>query len=125
MTAAPRQGKILIVDDDQHCIRVLHSFLIGKGFDVVAVSRSEEAEKSIDCHRPDLIILDYRMSPLTGKDILERLRVRGVETPVVMVSAYKRRDGDLEMKRMGAIAYLLKPVRPDEMERVLETVFHT
>ena len=117
------QGKILIIDDDEVMSRVLKSFLAGKGYAVSAICRPEEAEKTIDLEGPDLIFLDYRMSPLTGKDILERLTVRGVETPVVMMSAYKRRDGDWEMKKLGAVKYLAKPFDFAEIELVLKAVF--
>ena len=119
----PVRGKILVVDDDKKINDLLRLFLQKKGFDVEVVLEAEEAETTIYLQNPDLVFLDYRMSPLTGKDLLERMRVRGIETPVVMMSAYRRRDGDMEMKRLGALAYLSKPFDFNEVDSVLNQVF--
>ncbi len=119
------RGKILIIDDDEKIGNLLKLYLVKKGFLVSVIMEAEEAERSIDREKPDLIFLDYRMAPLTGKDILERLKVSGNKTPVVMMSAYKRRNGDLEMRRLGAMAYLPKPFDFSKMEEVLSMIFST
>ena len=120
----PVRGKILIVDDDKKINDLLRLYLQKKGFDVEVVLEAEEAETAVYLQNPDLIFLDYRMSPLTGKDLLERIRIRGIDTPVVMMSAYRRRDGDMEMKRLGALAYLSKPFDFGEIDSILDRVFH-
>lgn len=119
---AARQ-KILVIDDDEKIGALLRLYFSKKGFAVGIVQKAEEAEREIEKTRPDLIFLDYRMSPITGKDILERMRIRGDRTPVVMMSAYRRRDGDLEMVRLGALAYLPKPFDFAEIDRILRRVF--
>ena len=119
----PARGRILVVDDDKKISDLLRLYLQKKGFDVEVVLEAEEAETAIYLQNPDLIFLDYRMSPLTGKDLLERIRIRGIETPVVMMSAYRRRDGDMEMKRLGALAYLSKPFDFSEIDSILNRVF--
>jgi len=123
MTPQSFKGKILIIDDDEKISEFLRLFFSKKGFEVGVVIEAEEAEKSIELQKPDLIFLDYRMTPITGKDILERLKIRGDQTPVVMMSAYKRRHGDLEMKRLGALTYLAKPFDFEEIEEILDRVF--
>ncbi len=123
MTPPSFKGKILIIDDDEKISEFLHLFFSKKGFEVTVVTEAEEAEKSIELLKPDLVFLDYRMTPITGKDILERLKIRGDQTPVVMMSAYKRRDGELEMKRLGALTYLAKPFDFEEIEEILDRVF--
>jgi DNA-binding response OmpR family regulator len=123
MNPIQTKGKILIIDDDEKISEFLRLFFLKKGFEVMVVVQAEEAEKSIELSKPDLIFLDYRMTPVTGKDILERLKIRGDRTPVVMMSAYKRRHGDLEMKRLGALAYLAKPFDFEEIEEILTRVF--
>ena len=115
--------KILVIDDDDKIGALLRLYFSKEGFAVGIVQKAEEAEREIEKTRPDLIFLDYRMSPITGKDILERMRIRGDRTPVVMMSAYRRRDGDLEMVRLGALAYLPKPFDFAEIDRILRRVF--
>ena len=117
------KGKILVIDDDEKISDLLSLFFRKKGFEVTVVVQAEEAEKSIELTEPDLIFLDYRMTPVTGKDILERMKIRGDQTPVVMMSAYKRRHGDPEMKRLGALAYLAKPFDFEEIDKILDQIF--
>ena len=121
--AMSSKGRILIIDDDEKISELLSLFLRKRGFKVMVENRAEAAERSITLLEPDLDFLDYRMTPITGKDILERMKIRGEKTPVVMMSAYKRRDGDLEMKRLGARAYLAKPFDFAEIERILAEIF--
>lgn len=123
MKPNPSKGKILIIDDDENMAKLLETYLAEKGFTVVTVLKAEDAEKNIDLEEPDLIFLDYRMSPLTGKDILERLKIREVKIPVVMISAYKRRHGDWEMKRIGALSYLPKPLDFNAVDQILSRIF--
>jgi len=117
MNNPPLPNKILIIDDDLSSAGVLETYLKSIGLDVIVVTDPEKAESSIEIHKPRLIFLDYRMSPLTGKDILERLRIRNVRIPVIMVSAYKRPHGEIEMERLGAAAYLAKPYDFNEVRR--------
>ncbi len=116
-------GGILIIDDDRKISNLLRLYLEKKGFKVSVVLEPEEAEKEIYLQKPELIFLDYRMSPLTGKDLLEKIRIRGNDAPVIMMSAYRRRDGDMEMKRLGALAYLSKPFDFGEIESLLKKIF--
>ena len=120
---AENPQKILVIDDDEKIGAFLKLYFSKKGFAVEIVHRAEEAERMIEKEKPDLIFLDYRMTPLTGKDILERMKIRGDRTPVVMMSAYRRRDGDMEMLRLGALAYLPKPFDFAEIDRILRQVF--
>jgi len=119
----PCNKKILVIDDDDKIGAMLKVYFSKQGFAVETVQKAAEAEREIEKTKPDLIFLDYRMSPITGKDILERMKVRGDRTPVVMMSAYRRRDGDMEMMRLGALAYLPKPFDFAEVDRILRRVF--
>ena len=60
------------------------------------------------------------MSPFTGVDILEKMKSLRMEIPVVMMSAYKRREGVFEMKRLGAVEYIGKPFDLKEVDGILE-----
>ena len=75
--------------------------------------------EDVSRYQPDLIFLDYRMSPFTGLDILERMKALGLSMPVVMMSAYKRREGVCEMKKLGAWEYIGKPFDLAEVDEIL------
>lgn len=112
--------KVMIVDDDKEITLFLQKYFQEKKLNVVVVTDPLEAERKIIDEQPDLIFMDYRMAPVTGKDILERLRALKLQIPVVMMSAYKTLDGYYEVRRLGAVEYLSKPYNFDEIDRILE-----
>jgi len=112
--------KVIIIDDDLEIVNFLTKYFRQKQLDVSVVSQAEEAEEKIILEQPDLIFLDYRMSPMTGKDILERLHFLKLQIPVVMMSAYKTVDGYYEIRKLGAVEYIAKPYNFDEIDRIIE-----
>ena len=112
--------KIYIADDEGLVAEFFRGYLEQKGFEVKAQTRSEKVLEDLAVFHPDLIFLDYRMSPLTGVDILERMKALHLEIPVVMMSAYKRREGVFEMKRLGAQEYIGKPFDLQEVDSILD-----
>ncbi len=111
--------KIYVADDEEKVAGFFKDYLERKGFVVKIQTHSERVIEDVSSFRPDMIFLDYRMSPLTGVDILERLKTLRIQTPVVMMSAYKRREGVFEMKRMGAAEYIGKPFDLQEVDEIL------
>ncbi len=111
--------KIYVADDERMVAEFFGNYLKQKGFDVKIQTHSEKVMEEVTEYCPDLLFLDYRMSPLTGLDILERLKARRLDIPVVMMSAYKRREGVFEMKRLGAAEYIGKPFDLKEVEDIL------
>jgi len=114
-----RLKKILIIDDDQDIALFLKRYFEQKQLSVVVVVEAQAAERNIIEEQPDLIFLDNRMSPMTGKDILERLRFLKLQIPVVMMSAYKTMEGYYEMRRLGAVEYISKPYDFQELDRIV------
>lgn len=117
--------KIMLIDDEKDIAAFLEKYFKEKKLDVSVVTQPEEAEQRIVEEQPDLIFMDYRMSPLTGKDILERLRYLKLQIPVVMMSAYKTMDGYYEMRKLGAVEYIAKPYDFKEIDRILEEYLYS
>ena len=111
--------RIYIADDEGLVAEFFRGYLEQKGFQVKTQTRSEKVLEEIADYRPAMIFLDYRMSPLTGVDILERMKARHLDIPVVMMSAYKRREGVFEMKRLGAAEYIGKPFDLEEIDGIV------
>ena len=114
---------ILVVDDEYVVIDVLKTFLSEKNFRVVFELDPTNFENIVDKEKPDLIFLDNRMYPVTGKELLRKLRVKGIKTPVIMMSAYKTRDGIFEMKKLGAVDYIAKPFDFKKISKLLNKCF--
>ncbi|MCD6460713.1 response regulator [bacterium] len=111
---------ILIVDDDVNVALMLQNYFESVGIESVVAHDLSMVLSRLEASTPDLIFLDYRMSPHTGKDILERLKVLKIQTPIIMMSAYKRDESVREMKRLGASEYISKPYRFDEIDDILK-----
>jgi DNA-binding NtrC family response regulator len=122
-TAKKQKKRILIIDDDQTVALILMEFLRNKDFVVSYTTQASNIDQLLLSEKPNLIFLDYRMSPLTGKDILEKINLNIRPIPVVMMSAYRTREGVFEVKNLGALDYINKPFDFDEIDSILRRVF--
>jgi len=112
-------GRILIVDDDPHFLRVLQRILSGEKFAVMATSNPCDAIEFLRSNNFDLIICDLRMPDCDGLNLLQAIRSGGNETPVIILTAYGEVDTNLEAMNAGATEYLNKPIKSDELVQVV------
>ncbi len=113
--------RLLIVEDDPDIQHVVSFFLKRAGFEVYAVSSGQEAIDIIPNYRPDLIILDLMMYPVSGWDVLNWLRAQHLLTsiPVLLLTALVHLAEQLHGFEEGAVEYLTKPTQPSTIvERV-------
>ena len=77
-----------------------------------------------DVHRlqPSLVLLDVMLPELDGHDVCRRLRAdhQTQSIPIIMMSAYKTRDNEIEMRSLGVQDYLSKPFKLAEVDKILE-----
>ena len=99
-----------VVDDDDSVRTALERLLKALGFNVKAFKSAEDFLDSGLAQCPDLLILDVRMTGMSGLELQRTLIERGSDIPVIFVTAYD----DLGARRVaveaGAVAYLKKPV---------------
>lgn len=108
---------VLVVDDEPAVLRFISVSLSMAGYEVVTATSGEEALKLIASERPDIMLLDLVMEPLSGLDVLARLRAFS-QMPVIVFSA--RSDlGAIALKK-GANGFVVKPFRPDQMTKKIE-----
>jgi len=112
-------GRILIVDDDPHFLRVLHRILSSEKFVVMATSNPCDAIGFLRSNNFDLIICDLRMPDCDGLNLLQAIRTGGNEIPVIILTAYGEVDTYLEAMNAGATEYLNKPIKSDELVQVV------
>ena len=112
-------GRILIIDDDPHFLRVLQRILSGEKFEVSATSNSCEALGLLRSGNFNLIICDLRMPDCDGLNLLQAIRSAGNEIPVIILTAYGEVDTYLEAMNAGATEYLNKPIKSDELVKVV------
>ncbi|MDQ2716267.1 MAG: response regulator [Chloroflexota bacterium] len=107
-------SKILIVEDDVDIRQVLCVFLKYSGFEVHGVSDGQEAICIIPEFCPDLIVLDLKMRPLSGWDVLHWLRVQRLTPPlpVLVLTALTHLSQQVRGFEEGAVEYMTKPTQP-------------
>ena len=104
---------ILVVDDDARVTRSVETVLRDEGFRVVVASGGMEALDMLDSAGPDLVLLDVWMPDLDGIEVLERLRIRRPELPVVVISGHGTVELAVKATRLGAVDFIEKPFSID------------
>lgn len=113
MRDGDRRRRVLVVEDDSDIATLLSEILENEGYAAVAVSDNDDLKGQLD-PRPDLIILDLRLTRGSADQILRSVRARGLgDVPVVLLSA----AGDLpeRAKELGVSAFLAKPFELEEL----------
>ncbi len=99
-------AKILIVDDEEH-IRYLYSEELSEsGYEVITTDSGYKLMEKIEEEKPDLIVLDIKMVGYDGLDLLQDIRNRFYDLPVVLCTAYDTFKRD--MKSIAADFYVIK-----------------
>lgn len=99
-------AKILIVDDEEH-IRFLYSEeLTEAGYEVITADSGYKLLERIEQENPDLIVLDIKMVDYNGLDLLQDIRNKYYDLPVVLCTAYDTFKED--MKSIAADFYVIK-----------------
>lgn len=114
---------VLVVDDDFRVARI-HSAFVDRveGFHTVGVAHSgKDALAAADRLQPDVILLDLYLPDVFGLDLVNQLRVAGVESDVVVISAANESETIERALKLGVANYLLKPFTLDDLvERLSE-----
>ena len=101
--------KVLVVDDDLAVLQLLEDVLVANGFVVVQSATGEGLTDLVRQERPDIVLLDQVMEPVSGLDALESLRANSLDVPVLMLTATPP-EQILELAvDTGADDYVTKP----------------
>ena len=107
-------AKILIVDDEEH-IRFLYSEELSEaGYEVITADSGYKLMEKIEEEKPDLIVLDIKMVDYNGLDLLQDIRNKFYNMPVVLCTAYDTFKED--MKSIAADFYVIKSFDLSELK---------
>jgi two-component system nitrogen regulation response regulator NtrX len=110
---------ILIVDDEQGIREALSSVLADEGYETAAVSSGEECLAVLDERGIDLVLLDVWLDGIDGLDTLERIKKKGVDAMVVMISGHASIETAVRATKLGAFDFVEKPF---SLEKVILVV---
>ncbi len=111
--------KILVIDDDIEMRSLMKDALEGDGYEVDTAADGEEALGKAARKSFDLMITDVRMPGLNGLDILPGLKKLQPKSSIIVVTAFGGDEVSRKALERGADAYLEKPIRLDELKRLL------
>ncbi|WP_299982690.1 sigma 54-interacting transcriptional regulator [Desulfobacula sp.] len=113
-----RKNRILVIEDEEILRFTFKSFLLKEGHEVITAKDYSSAIKLISEPEPDLIIADIILGGNTGIDILRKVKEKGVECPVIMITGQPSIETAAESVRLGAYDYLSKPVGKQDLIKI-------
>jgi DNA-binding NtrC family response regulator len=111
---------ILHVDDEPSVGLLLEDTLSRAGHRALSAANVVEALQVLSRAQVDLIISDYRMPGLTGLEFLSLLQREGYDVPLIMLTGYASIEHAVAAIKAGAIDYITKPVKPQQLELAVE-----
>ncbi len=125
--AEPKKEKrnILAVDDDPGILRVLRDGLEIMGFYVTTANSGSEALDLFIKRKFDLVITDFMMPDLTGKELIVHFKKINPEIPVVMITGYPLAYPPAVARDEGISAYLVKPFRLIQLKEVINELLNS
>lgn len=115
-------GAILVVDDDADMRELAHDMLKDRGHLVVTAGNGEEALKRLAEEDYAVVLTDLRMKGLQGLELLAQIKRDFPDINVILMTAFGSVETAVEAMKHGASDYLTKPVKKDELIRVVERV---
>lgn len=111
---------ILIVDDDALVRGILLEFL-SDNYECNTASTAEEAFQYLEIQNYDAVITDISMPGMSGVDLLKRVQLKDLQTPVIFVSGKSSEQESEMLLQLGAFAYVTKPFQLDQIEMLVES----
>ena len=125
MTADPAMP-ILVVDDYQTMVRIICNLLKQIGYENVdEANNGVQALEKINAKQYGLIISDWNMQPMTGFELLQKLRACPAhgDTPFIMVTAESKTDNVIAARKAGVSSYIVKPFNAATLKAKIDAVF--
>jgi len=114
--------QILLVEDDVNLREAVSDTLQLNGYRVVQAEDGQQALLKLQNHKIDLVLSDVQMQPMDGFELLQNLKQKNIQIPVILMTAYGTIEKAVQAIRDGATDYLVKPFESDELIRLLEAI---
>jgi two-component system response regulator AtoC len=109
------QLRILVIDDEESIRHMLSVLLKKEGYAVKCVADGEEGLKEMMARDYDIALCDVRMPKMSGLELVDEITERGIDTTLIIMSAFGNRELALDAIKRGAYDYIDKPFKKDEV----------
>jgi len=111
---------VLIVDDESELVSALSERLALRGFEAEGVTTGAEALNFLATEPCDVVLLDVRMPGLGGLEVIRRIKTERPDLAVILLTGHGSLKSVEEGMGLGAFDYLMKPVKIDDLVRILK-----
>jgi DNA-binding response OmpR family regulator len=115
-------SRVMVVDDDVTVREVVVTYLRAAGYDVDEAADGEAALEGLRDVRADLVVLDLMLPGIDGLEVCRRIRAKGDDVPVIMLTALGSETDRVVGLERGADDYVTKPFSPRELVLRVESV---
>jgi formate transporter len=112
--------KMLIIDDDEIVLKSCRRIFETKGYEVTTTLSPQEGLELVSKKTFDIILVDWMMPGFDGMDVVEEIDMRSPNTAMVMISSQPSVGRATEAMKRGAMDYLPKPFKPEEIIEVVQ-----
>ena len=117
---AGNKKTILVVDDDKSILRTFTRILQKSGYEIDVAETGKEAMEKTENRHFDLALVDIRLPDMDGTDLLAKLKKPLQHTVKIMITGFPSLETGVKALDEGADAYLVKPVKPQELLMLLD-----
>ena len=121
MATDASKRKVLFVEDES-ALQTSYARFFGSRYDMAFARTGAEALQQIESFVPDVLVLDLRLPDTDGIALLQRIRQRRVDLPVVVTTAYVSMEPLMHVLDLGHSAYLVKPFDLNELATRIDAV---
>src|ERR1700720_2969468 len=115
-------NRILIVDDETNVRLNFRMTLETEGYEIFEAPSAAQALQVLAEYSFALAILDLRMPGMDGLNLLAKMRENGIRVPAMIVTAYSDVPNAVKAMKLGAIDFLQKPLRPEDLRRIVAEI---
>src|ERR1700743_2482181 len=115
-------SKLLLIDDEEDVRYSIQRIFDSPEIELATAASGEEGVKVIPKFKPDLVLMDVRMTGMTGLETLRKIRTTDPKLLVILMTAYGTTQTAIEAMKLGAYDYLLKPF---DVVKLKDMVHHT
>lgn len=118
-------SRVLVVDSDERVLDICQRILQNEKFDVKVFTTVHDALDELGNELFDVVVADVDMPEMSGKELLQEIKMRQPEVAVIMTASFKATEEAVETVKMGAYDYIPKPFGPHQILLMVYTALQT
>jgi DNA-binding NtrC family response regulator len=118
-----KEFKVLMVDDEEDFVTTLAERMKMRDLESDVALNGEQALQFVKDDVPDVMVLDLKMPGIDGMEVLRRVRQAYPRVQVIILTGHGSEKDEAEARRLGAFAYLQKPVEIEKLVRTLKDAY--